>query len=335
METEVFISYSRGDGTFVERLDGLLKGAGVSTWFDRVNLRPGMKWADVIEDEIPAARVFLTCLSATALDDRGYFQVEQQLAVRAAMRVPSDQLFIIPVLLGDCSLPRELRQYHTANLAEPGAIESLLSSISDALGRKVEVTPESVEELRNALRKHLVAAGPFGASDFSDREVNDVVQRLREMHTRQGTEFLDPRDLLPELDLLFNRKTFRYEALRRCPEQRWSDRLDSAYQTLRVFQAYLRNVRATAPAKYPIYRDLVMELDKYCMQMGALLFDPGVDYNDIEGHIGKSSFKARLPKAIRFPVGQDRQPDIADTINEMIDPHRLRAVELMDQLLRE
>jgi hypothetical protein len=78
-----------------------------------------------------------------------------------------------------------------------------------------------------------------------------------------------------------------------------------------------------------------MELDKYCMQMGSLLFDPGVDYNDIEAHIGKSTFKGRLPKGIRFPVGNDRQPDIPDSVNEMIDPHRVRAVELMDQLLRE
>jgi hypothetical protein len=97
----------------------------------------------------------------------------------------------------------------------------------------------------------------------------------------------------------------------------------------------VRNVRDTAADKYPIYRDLVMEVDKYCMQMGALLFEPGVDYNEIEAHIGKTTFKAHLPKEIRFPVGPDKQPEIPDEINDKIEPHRVRAVELMDHLLRE
>ncbi len=88
-------------------------------------------------------------------------------------------------------------------------------------------------------------------------------------------------------------------------------------------------------AKYLIYRDLVMAVDKYCMQMGALLFESGVDYNEIEDHIGKNTFKAHLPKEIWFAVGPDKQPEIPDAINDMIEPHRLRAVELMDQLVAE
>jgi hypothetical protein len=336
MSYDVFISYSRGDGAFVERLDALLTGAGISTWFDRRSLRPGQKWEDVIEDEVSAARVFLACLSATAQDERGYFHVEQQLASKAAMRVPSDQLFIIPVLLGECSLPRELRQYHSVNLLDPGAIESLLSSLIEALGRNIAVAPHAVAELRNALRMHLgVMTGPFGADEFTDKDVNNVVRRLRSLHENQGREFLAQRELLPELDSLFDCKTFRFEALRRCPEQRWADRLDSAYQTLKVLQSYMRNIRDTLPAKYPIYRDLVMAVDKYCMQMGALLFESGVDYNEIEDHIGKSTFKAHLPKEIRFPVGPDKQPEIPDAINNMIEPHRLRAVEMIDQLVAE
>jgi hypothetical protein len=331
---DMFISYSRGDGAFVERLDALLRDAGVSIWFDRRSLWPGQRWEDVIEDQIPNARVFLACLSAIAQDERGYFQVEQQMAAKAAMRVPSDQLFIIPVLLGECSLPRELRQYHTVNLADPGAIESLLSSLSEALGRNIAVAPDAIGDLRNALRKHLgITTGPFGTDEFSDRDVNDVVRHLRRLHENQGGELLVPGELLLELDSLFDRKTFRFEALRGCPEQRWADRLDSAYQTLTVLQNYMRNIRKTIPAKYPIYRDLVMAVDKYCMQMGALLFESRVNYNEIEDHIGKGTFKAHLPKEIEFPVGQNKQPEIPDAVNDMIEPHRLRAVELMDQLV--
>ena len=335
MSRDVFISYSRGDGAFIERLNDFLTGSGVSTWFDRRNLRPGQKWEEIIADEIPTARIFLTCLSATAQDERGYFHVEKQLAAQAAMRVPSEQLFIVPVLLGECSLPRELRQYHTVNLVESGAIESLLSSLTEALGRNVSVAPDAIADLRNALLTHLsITTGRLNADEFTDKDVIDVVHRLRRLHENQGGEFLAQGELLPELDSLFNCKTFRFEIIRNCPEQRWADRLDSAYQTLKVLQRYMRNIRIVIPNKYSIYRDLVMEVDKYCMQMGAVLFKPGVDFNKIEEHIGKSTFKSQLPKEIRFPVGPNKQPIIPDDFNRTVDPHQLRAVELMDQLIK-
>ena len=60
--------------------------------------------------------------------------------------------------------------------------------------------------------------------------------RLRQLQQGPGAEFVGRRDLLRELALLFNRKTFRFEPLRRCPEQRWADRLDFAYQTKKVLQ---------------------------------------------------------------------------------------------------
>ena len=91
-------------------------------------------------------------------------------------------------------------------------------------------------------------------------------------------------------------------------------------------------MRELAEDKYPIYVDLLKEVGSYCMQMGALLFEPAVDYNSIEGHIGKTTFKAQLPAEIRFPVGSDKQPMILTEINDPIERHRRRAVRLMDKL---
>lgn len=137
MSQDVFISYSRVDLPFVERLNHFLTEAGVTTWFDRKSLLPGQKWEDVIDDEISQSRTFLTCLSKAAMDKKGYFHVEQHRASEAALRVPPEQLFILPVALGDCDVPRKLRQYHAVNLVEPGAIEMLLRSLSSALEREL------------------------------------------------------------------------------------------------------------------------------------------------------------------------------------------------------
>lgn len=158
---DAFISYSHADDAFVVKFDEFLRTVGVSTWFDRRSLKVGQKWDAVIEDVIPESHVFISCLSAAGLDRRGYFQVEQQLATKAALRVPSDQLFVLPVLLGDCQIPREFRQYHAVNLMDPGAIESLLQSLSDALDRQVSCDGSAADHLRDALVEHLgVEAAP-------------------------------------------------------------------------------------------------------------------------------------------------------------------------------
>ena len=155
MGQDVFISYSRVNLRFVERLEAFLSNVGVTTWFDKKSLLPGQRWEDFIDDEIPASRTFLTCLSKAGTNKKGYFHVEQHRAYEAALRVPPEQLFILPVTLGDCEVPKKLRQYHTVNLAELGAIEMLLQSLSSAVERELFAEPDVVAKLRDELLGHL------------------------------------------------------------------------------------------------------------------------------------------------------------------------------------
>ena len=160
-----------------------------------------------------------------------------------------------------------------------------------------------------------------------------VTRRFKRPHPlRLGGKPLAARELLHELDFLLNRKTFPFEALRRCTEQRWADRLDSSYQTLTVLQACTRNIREVAEDRIT-YLPRPNQGGRCLLHAnGWIVFDPPVDYNSIEEHIGTATFKAELPKAIRFPVGPDQMPKIPDPINDAIEPHRLRAVALMDTL---
>jgi hypothetical protein len=68
-------------------------------------------------------------------------------------------LFILPVTLGDCEVPRKLRQYHTVNLADPGAVEMLLRSLSSAIAGDLCAAPDAVANLRDLLLGHLGAEG--------------------------------------------------------------------------------------------------------------------------------------------------------------------------------
>lgn len=81
------------------------------------------------------------------MDKKFYFHAEQHRASEAALRVPLEQLFILPVALGDCEVPRKLRQYHTVNLLEPSAIEMLLRSLSSAAEHELFAEPDAITRL--------------------------------------------------------------------------------------------------------------------------------------------------------------------------------------------
>jgi TIR domain len=334
----IFINYRRTDAGWPADLlqSALGRSFGEALVFlDVRGIDAGDDFVAVLDSQLRRTSVLIVLIGNNWLhihDRFGRRRLDQEhdwvrREIRVALQKPG--CTVIPLLIDDANLPDERE-------ALPDDISALLTRQRFSL--RQAHSDDDIEALSRVIEKAGFrrlgsSQGPLRGQQFSDREVNSIVLRLQRLHVQQNSEFLGRSELFGELDLLFNRKTFRFEALRGCPEQRWADRLDSAYQTLRVVEGYLRNVRQVAEDEYPIYRDLVREVDLYCMQMGALLFDPAVDYNRIEEHIGKTTFKTQLPKGILFRTGIDKQPDIPDIINDQIERHRLRAVDLMDQLL--
>jgi hypothetical protein len=339
-EPIVFVNYRRTDaGWPAEVIERELKNAfGQDRVFlDTREINAGDDFTEQLEDGLRRAGALLVLVGAGWLQAHDRFGRRRLDSpndwVRREIRtaLSNERCRVIPVLVDDATLPDEPE-------ALPGDIAALLNR-QPAQVRQAHIDDDiavlsTVLEQQGFRRLRQPGTGPLGDQEFSDRKVNDVVARLRDLHHRRRSEFLDGRELLSELDLLFNRKTFRFETLRECSEQRWRDRLDSAYQTLRVLQAYMRNVRAAAPDKYRVYVDLVDEVEGYVMQMGQLLFKPPVDANELGPHVGKETFKDHVPPAIRFRPARDKKPVIADQINDAIESHRVRAIQLMDELQR-
>ncbi len=53
---DVFISYARSDGDVAAELNGWLSAQGLSTFFDRSELRPGLRWVPALEEAIGRSR---------------------------------------------------------------------------------------------------------------------------------------------------------------------------------------------------------------------------------------------------------------------------------------
>ena len=95
--TQVFISYSRKDLIFVERLAEDLQAAGLEVWYDLSGLEGGTRWGQEIQSAIEASQVFVVVLSPNSIDS--------QWVEREFMYAESMKKKIIPLLYQPCKTP--------------------------------------------------------------------------------------------------------------------------------------------------------------------------------------------------------------------------------------
>ncbi|MFT3896052.1 MAG: toll/interleukin-1 receptor domain-containing protein [Anaerolineales bacterium] len=108
----VFLSCGIHDKPTVHVLYRRLKGEGwITPWLDDEDLLPGQDLELEIENELEAVDIALVCVSKQSLNEEGYFQKEIDSIAEAARKKPKDTVFIIPILLDYCELPRSLRPW--------------------------------------------------------------------------------------------------------------------------------------------------------------------------------------------------------------------------------
>jgi hypothetical protein len=141
---------------------------------------------------------------------------------------------------------------------------------------------------------------------------------------------LTMRALVINLDVLFNRGTFRFEPLRECVTQEWGRRLLPAMETLELLRRYSPIVSDLAPAAQS-YEKLMDEVNGYCLAMATELFEEPVRVSEMRDYLGTDEFMARLPTSKRWATAAE----IDDATNKRVDGPRTRAVRLMDKLRKE
>lgn len=98
-----FFSYSRDDSEFALRLAADLKAAGANVWLDQLDIEPGQRWAQTVQDALNNCQRLLVILSpssvsSTNVDDEVAFALEEHKTV-------------IPVFYRDCKVPFRLRPF--------------------------------------------------------------------------------------------------------------------------------------------------------------------------------------------------------------------------------
>ena len=104
----VFLAYADEDRAHVTKLYYGLQQAGFEPWMDKEKLLPGQNWPRAIERAIDLSDFFIGCFSPRSAIKRGHFQSELRYALDLGTRVPLDDVFLVPLRLQECEVPRHI-----------------------------------------------------------------------------------------------------------------------------------------------------------------------------------------------------------------------------------
>ena len=104
----VFVAYVAEDLKPARRLCASLERGGCAPWLDKDKLLPGQNWPRALERAIENSDAFLACFSPRSIAKRGQFQCELRYALDCAKRLPLERLFVVPVRLEPCAVPRRI-----------------------------------------------------------------------------------------------------------------------------------------------------------------------------------------------------------------------------------
>ncbi len=127
----VFLCHASNDKAKVRTLHGRLSGirGALEPWLDAVDILPGQDWDDEIRKAIETSHVVLVCLSQLSVTKEGYVQREIRRALELAEEKPEDVIYIVPLLLEPCAIPRRLQHLHWVDFSTSDAFQRLLASL--------------------------------------------------------------------------------------------------------------------------------------------------------------------------------------------------------------
>jgi hypothetical protein len=110
LRPQVFVAYGKEDAPVVRRLCDALEAVGFDPWMDERRLVPGQNWPRAIESAIETSDFFIACYSDNSVNKKGGFQAEIRYALDCARQIPLEDIFIVPVRLTPCRVPRSIQR---------------------------------------------------------------------------------------------------------------------------------------------------------------------------------------------------------------------------------
>ena len=135
-QLKLFLSYAAEDERAVEELYDRLRADNLLPWMAKRNIHAGENWERAIWRAVREADYVLVCLSKTATGKRGFLQKEIKQALEIWKEKLEDDIYLIPIKLEECTVPRPLSDFHWLTLFEPDGYTRLLKSIRIGMERR-------------------------------------------------------------------------------------------------------------------------------------------------------------------------------------------------------
>lgn len=139
---KVFLCHASQDKPAVRDLYKRLDAeTWIDPWLDEKRLLPGQDWNLEIEKAVEASDAVVVCVSNVSVAKEGYVQRELRRVLDIALEKLEGSIFVLPLRLDDCAIPRQLRDrqyldYFPAS-KRAAAYEKLKTSLKirkDAIG---------------------------------------------------------------------------------------------------------------------------------------------------------------------------------------------------------
>ncbi len=138
----VFLCHASQDKPAVRELYKKLYAEDwIQPWLDEEELLPGQDWNLEIEKAVEASDAVIVCVSHVSVAKEGYVQKELRQVLEIALNKLDGAIFVIPVRLDECELPRSIRDRQGLDFfpedRRDSAMRKLLASLKirkDSLG---------------------------------------------------------------------------------------------------------------------------------------------------------------------------------------------------------
>lgn len=113
---KVFLCHASQDKPVVYELyQKLITEGWIEPWLDAKKLLPGQDWQAEIKNAVETADNVIIFLSNTSINKDGFIQKELRLAKDIALEKTEGSIFLIPLRLDGCEVPRSLQTYQWAD----------------------------------------------------------------------------------------------------------------------------------------------------------------------------------------------------------------------------
>ena len=159
----VFLCHTTQDKPIIRQLSERLEAEGwIDPWVDEEKLVPGMDWNAEVEKAVSNSDAIIVCLSKHALPENKYIQRELKFVVDHALEKAHHPIFMIPIRLDDCEIPRHVQSWQYFDFSVYDGRRQAYNRLIKSLEIKANFDPNLPSRNGSA---HIVSSGNWRERD--------------------------------------------------------------------------------------------------------------------------------------------------------------------------